>query len=44
LVGSIENKHWADIAKSERNRLLMELEGYKELEEVLKSEGIESEI
>ena len=41
LVGAIENKHWADIAKSERSRLLMELEGYKELEEILKAEGIE---
>lgn len=35
LVGAIEDKHWADIAKSERTRLLMELEGYKELEAIL---------
>ena len=44
LVGAIENKHWADIAKSEKSCLLMELEGYKELEELLKSEGIKIEI
>jgi len=37
----LEDKHWADIAKSEKSRLLMELEGYQELERVLKEEGIE---
>ena len=44
LVGAVENKHWADIAKTEKSRLLMELEGYKELEKMLKSEGINIEI
>lgn len=44
MVGALENEHWANIAKSEKGRLLMELEGYRELEEILKSEGIEIEI
>jgi DNA transformation protein len=41
MVGALENEHWAKIARSERVRLLMELEGFKELEEILKAEGIE---
>ena len=40
MVGALENTHWADIAKTEKGRLLMELEGYRELEEILKSEGV----
>jgi DNA transformation protein len=44
MVGALENEHWANIAKSEKGRLLMELEGYRELEEMLKAEGIEIEI
>ncbi len=39
MVGALEGKHWADIAKSEKDRLLMELEGYQELESVLREEG-----
>ncbi|WP_455205967.1 TfoX/Sxy family protein [Kaarinaea lacus] len=39
LVGALEDKHWADIAKQEKERLLAELEGYRELEDILKSEG-----
>ena len=39
LVGAHENKHWADIAEQEKERLLAELEGYRELEDILKSEG-----
>ena len=35
LVGAIENRHWADIAKTEKSRLLMELEGYKEMQDLL---------
>ncbi len=41
MVGAIENVHWMEIAKSERERLLMELEGYKELEVILKNEDVE---
>jgi DNA transformation protein len=44
MVGALENRHWANIAKSEKGRLLFELEGYRELEEMLKKEGIEIEI
>ena len=44
MVGALENEHWANIAKSEKGRLLIELEGYRELEEVLKAEGSEVKI
>ncbi len=43
MVGALECRHWADIAKSERDRLLMELEGYQELENILKADDIEIE-
>jgi len=36
LVGALENKHWAKIAKEEKGRLLIELDGFKELEEEIK--------
>lgn len=38
MVGALEDKHWAKIAKSEKGRLLLELDGYQELEKVLKAE------
>ena len=41
LVGALENQHWAKIARTEKGRLLMELEGYRELEAMLEAEGIE---
>jgi TfoX-like protein len=31
LVGAIEDKHWQEIAKHDKQRLLMELEDLKEL-------------
>jgi len=31
MVGALENKHWIKIAKTERERLLMELEGFGNL-------------
>ena len=34
MVGTLENEHWMKIAKSERERLLMELEGFRELEQM----------
>lgn len=43
MVGALENTHWVDIAKTEKGRLLMELEGYSELEAILKSEGVNTE-
>ncbi len=39
MVGALEGRHWADIAKSEKARLLMELDGYEELEKMLQAEG-----
>jgi len=44
MVGALENKHWADIAKSEKTRLLVELDGYQELEEIQKADGVEVKI
>jgi len=41
MVGALEDKHWADIAKTEKGRLLMELEGYQELKKALKEEGVD---
>jgi len=35
MVGEVENEHWINIAKSERERLLMEIEGFRELEKIL---------
>lgn len=36
MVGALENQHWTHIARHEKERLLMELEGYKELEALLR--------
>ena len=44
MVGAIEERHWAEIAKSEKGRLLIELEGYRELEQILMEEGTTIEI
>lgn len=41
MAGAIEGERWLNIAKHEKSRLLMELEGYRELEEMLKEEGVE---
>jgi DNA transformation protein len=41
MVGALQDKHWAEIAKSEKGRLLFELDGFRELEGMLKEEGIE---
>ncbi len=30
LVGAIEDRHWQEVAKQEKSRLIQELEGYKE--------------
>ncbi|MDN3651478.1 TfoX/Sxy family DNA transformation protein [Thalassotalea ponticola] len=42
MVGAIEGKHWTKIAQSEKGRLLLELDGYQELEKLLKAELIDS--
>ena len=44
MVGALEDKHWADIAKSEKGRLLIELDGFRELEDMLGSEGLKLEL
>ncbi len=41
MVGALEDKHWTDIAKSEKGRLLMELDGYQELEQIFRDEGVD---
>lgn len=40
MVGALEGEHWLNVAKHEKSQLLMELEGYRELEKILNSEGI----
>ena len=42
LVGALEDRSWKEVAKTERGRLLTELEGYEEFE-VLMKEGKEIE-
>jgi DNA transformation protein len=37
LVGALEGEHWLNIAKTEKGRLLMELDGYDELQRLLDS-------
>jgi len=44
MVGALENEHWIKIARSEKSKLLMALDGYQELEEMLKAEGIDIEV
>lgn len=40
MVGAIEGESWLSIAKHEKGRLLTELEGYQELEELFQAEGV----
>ncbi len=40
MVGALEDKKWTDIAKSEKGRLLIEMEGYQELEKMFQKEGV----
>ena len=35
MVGALEDRHWLDIAQSEKCRLLMELDGYRDLEQLV---------
>ena len=41
MVGALEGRHWADIARADKGVLLLELEGYRELAARLKGEGID---
>lgn len=38
MVGALEDRHWVDIAQSEKYQLLMALEGYQELEKQFKGD------
>jgi DNA transformation protein and related proteins len=38
LVGAVEDKNWLKIARQEKGRLLMELEGYAELQKMLSTQ------
>ncbi|MDH5446688.1 MAG: TfoX/Sxy family protein [Gammaproteobacteria bacterium] len=39
MVGALAGKDWTDIAHTERSRLLIELDGYKELEDLIKTDA-----
>jgi len=38
LVGGLQGRTWLDVAQKEKGKLLMEMEGYTELEEILNKE------
>jgi len=40
MVGALEGEHWLNIARHEKGQLIMELEGYRELEKLLNTEGV----
>ncbi len=37
MVGALENRRWTSIAKEEKSRLLLELDGYHELKKMLEN-------
>ncbi|MDW6002251.1 TfoX/Sxy family protein [Vibrio mangrovi] len=39
LVGALEGEHWLTIAKQQKAQLIMQLEGFDELEKLFASEG-----
>ncbi|MGF1721002.1 TfoX/Sxy family protein [Vibrio kyushuensis] len=39
MVGALEGKHWLEIAKKQKAELIIQLEGYEELEALFESEG-----
>ncbi|MFO6423619.1 TfoX/Sxy family protein [Motilimonas sp. KMU-193] len=41
LVGALEGEHWLTIAKSQKAELIMQLEGYAQLEQVFAEAGEE---
>ncbi len=36
MVGALEDRHWIDIAKTEKSRLLIELDGGREFDRIFK--------
>lgn len=43
MVGALEDENWLTIAQQQKYQLLMELDGFQELEKQLRSEGISME-
>lgn len=39
MTGALEDRYWADIGNSEKTSLLLELDGYQDLEEMTKNEN-----
>ena len=39
MIGALEDRHWTEIARTRRQQLLLELDGYTELEKLLAEEG-----
>ena len=39
LVGALKGEHWLTIAKHQKSRLIMQLDGYNELEKLFEAEG-----
>ena len=39
LVGALEGEHWITIAKQQKSQLIMQLDGYNELEKLFETEG-----
>lgn len=44
MVGALENENWVNIAQNEKGRLIMELDGYRELQELFERDGIKVKI
>ncbi len=40
MVGVLEGKHWLNVVRHRKGRLLMKIDGYTELEVLLYLEGI----
>ena len=40
MVGALQGEHWANIAQSERTRLLTELHGHQELQAIVEAEEL----
>ena len=39
LVGAVEGEHWLSVAQEQKAQLIMQLEGYAELEKLFQQEG-----
>lgn len=43
LVGALEDRHWQDVARNDKTRLLMELDGYQEFESIADESRLNTE-